>query len=65
LDNHDCLFPVGHAANQHHQSEAITPIEVRTSDVTVHDDELLAQQGILHNQFSFAAREVGEDVPHK
>ncbi len=60
LDDQERLFPVGDEAGQEEEPEAITAAEVRTLNLTVENEELLAEQGIFSEEFRFALCEIGE-----
>ncbi len=62
LNDHEGLAPLGEAAGEDQQPEAIATVELRTLDLAVEDGELLTQQSIFGDQFRLSAEEVGKGV---
>lgn len=65
FDNHQCVFPILHAAGEHEEPETLAVMEVRSLALARENGELLAQEGVFGDQFGFAEGEVSERPAHK
>ena len=58
LNNVKCLFPEPGKTSEQNEAETVVLGEYRSFHLSMEDNELLAQEGILYNQIGTAAIQV-------
>ena len=58
LNNVKGLFPEPGKTSEQNKAETVMLVEHRSCHLTMEDDQLLAQQGIFHNQIGTAAAKI-------
>jgi hypothetical protein len=58
LHNHQRLFPSPHSARQYHRNLSIPLRQLRTSELSLQHNQLLAQEHVFRDQLALAARQI-------